>query len=90
MWPFRKNATNVALLQRMEQLEAALELLTVQHKALRGRVYARMGRAGDLAEPPQTARELLPLTDPRLTKAEVRARLQAAGALKPHDPSKPN
>jgi len=85
MWPFKKSETFVSLrpvYDRLEQVEAAYQQLLAQHRALRGRVYALWGRESDRAEAPETSRDALPLNDPRLTKAEVRQRLLAAGKLK--------
>jgi len=92
MWPFKKSETNVSLVpiyRRLDEVEAAYESLLAQHRALRGRVYSIWGKSKDAQEATETPREQLPLTDPRLTKAEVRARLRAAGALKPYDPKNP-
>jgi len=67
----------------VSQLRDDLELHKVRFSAFQGRVYAWKGHEIP-PEPSQTAQEL-PLNDPRVTKAELRARL-----LKPGKPFKHN
>lgn len=68
---------------RIQALEERLEGTQVELRRFRGRVYAWKGHELP-AEAPQTSQEL-PLTDPKVTKEELRARL-----LKPGKPFKHN
>lgn len=61
MWPFSKkpevHSGVLELIQRVAVLETRLAALEGQHVALRGYVYARKGRAGDLPDGPTEAPE---------------------------------
>lgn len=76
-----KQVRNLGL--RVEQLETELSDTKAQLQAFRGRVYA-WKRFEPAPEPPTEPAEL-PLTDPRVTKQELRSRL-----LKPGKPFKHN
>lgn len=73
----------VSLHSRVATLEERLEATQVEFRRFRGRVYAWKGH--EIA--PETPAEPgeLPLTDPRVSKAELRSRL-----LKPGKPFKHN
>jgi len=68
---------------RQQDLEDRLERLEVELKRFRGRVYAWKGHELPAEQPTEPAE--LPLTDPRVTKQELRARL-----IKPGKPFKHN
>lgn len=70
---------NRDLQQQNDTLTEALDRLRAEHLKLRGRVYALWGAGKDPDEPQETSS----LTDPRLTKAQIRAALIARGQLRP-------
>lgn len=70
---------NRDLTDAVDRLQEQHERLRAEHMKLRGRVYALWGKAGA----PEEAEAPTSLTDPRLTKAQVRAALVARGQLKP-------
>lgn len=75
--------------RRVETLEDELAAEKARRRSFEGRVYAWKGKEID-PEPPEKARDALPLNDPRLTKAEVKARLAASGALVARKPTTTN
>jgi len=85
-----ENAALVALTKQVlhlgavvEQLRDDLETHKVVFASFRGRVYAWKGH--EIPSEPQEKPQELPLDDPKVTKAELRARL-----LKPGKPFKHN
>jgi len=72
------------LRHKLDLLQDEHEKLVAQHLSVRGRVYALWGKGKGSEE----AQEPLPLTDPRLTKAQLRAALIASGRLGPQSQEK--
>jgi hypothetical protein len=66
---------------KIELLVEELEKLKGAHLRLRGQFYAHFGKTPDPGAPSESP-EAMSLSDPRLTKAQVRARLAGAGKLK--------
>jgi len=90
MWPFKRRAkahetttadvmaSLVSISRRLDAMADSIEANYAAHRSLAGRVHRLWGKGGDPIEAPQTPAEL-PLSDPKLTKAELRARLLPHG-----------
>lgn len=69
----------ISLRQQLDNTRDELEALRAQHTKLRGRVYALWGKSNGPTDDSETTQEALGLQDPRLSKAELRARLLPHG-----------